>query len=407
MRIGQRILRITIKNTHMVKTKRTKLSLLIVAAALTVGMAVPYVRAASYQDQINQLQAQNNSNNAAVSDLQGQATSYQDAISILQAQINQVQAQLATNQAKQTQLQGQIADNEAKIANYKTVLGDNLKALYVDGQMSSVEMLATSKNLSDYVDKEEYRNVAQNKIQTTLTSIKDLQAQLQLQKTQVEALIQDQQTQQTQLASKRADQASMLNYNVNQQADYNQKTAANEAKIQSLIDQQRRANQGSNNGAAVAGTSSYAYANWGFSMSTAPGCNDNDGPDAWGYCTRQCVSYAAWAVAHSGRVAPMYYGNANQWVSAALNNRYGSSYNANVKVTVYSWTNIEGYGGVRIGGPQPGDVAISTSGSWGHAMYVEQVSGSQIYVSQYNQALNGEFSHQWRDASDYYFLRFQ
>jgi surface antigen len=46
--------------------------------------------------------------------------------------------------------------------------------------------------------------------------------------------------------------------------------------------------------------------------------------------------------------------------------------------------------------PQPGDVAISTAGTWGHAMYVEAVSGNSIYVSQYNQQLTGQYSTQWR-----------
>ena len=119
-------------------------------------------------------------------------------------------------------------------------------------------------------------------------------------------------------------------------------------------------------------------------MSTAPGCVDNDGPDRWGYCTRQCVSYAAWAVERSGRNAPMYYGNAKDWVWAAQ--RDG--------VPVYT------------SNPQPGDVAISTAGTWGHAMYVESVSGSQIYISQYNAQLQGEYTTQWRNWSGYYFLRF-
>jgi surface antigen len=85
------------------------------------------------------------------------------------------------------------------------------------------------------------------------------------------------------------------------------------------------------------------------------------------------VSYAAWAVAYSGRIAPVDWSNAKDWVSAAKN--------AGIPFDIT---------------PQPGDVAITTSGEWGHAMYVEQVSGNQIYVSEYNQQLTGEFSTQWR-----------
>ena len=91
-----------------------------------------------------------------------------------------------------------------------------------------------------------------------------------------------------------------------------------------------------------------------------------DWQDAWGYCTRQCVSYAAWAVERSGRVAPRFYGSAKYWVDAAP----------------ASWIHLD---------PLPGDVAISVSGYWGHAMYVEEVSGNKIHVSEYNNHLTGRY----------------
>ena len=37
--------------------------------------------------------------------------------------------------------------------------------MYIDGQLTTIEELATSKNLSEYVDKEDYRTTVQNKIE--------------------------------------------------------------------------------------------------------------------------------------------------------------------------------------------------------------------------------------------------
>jgi surface antigen len=67
----------------------------------------------------------------------------------------------------------------------------------------------------------------------------------------------------------------------------------------------------------------------------------------------------------------MYYGSAKNWVNEAP----------------ASWIHRE---------PQPGDVGISTGGTWGHAFYVESVEGNRMYVSQYNQQLTGRYSTQWR-----------
>ncbi|HEU4914026.1 MAG TPA: CHAP domain-containing protein [Candidatus Saccharimonadales bacterium] len=373
--------------------KAASLAILVIATVLAIGCSMlPRVQADSIADQIKQLQAENAHNSDVLSELESQAVSYEDAINTLQAQIASLQIKINENTAHQSELQAQIVANQQELERQKEILGENIRVMYVDGQMSTIEMLATSKNLSDFVDKEEYRTAVKNKIQLTLKQIAVLQNQLNEQKNQVEALLKEQQAQQAQLAASRAEQSRMLTYNQSQQSVYNQKTKANQARIEDLIAQQRRANS---SGAVPDGgyyflrfsgtvrshdysVNDYPYASAGFSMSTLPGCGhpdprtgQRDSTDRWGYCTRQCVSYAAWAVERSGRVAPEGYGSAKDWVESAPSS------------IIYR-------------DPQPGDVAISTSGTWGHAMYVEKVDGNRIFVSQYNQQLNGEYSTQWR-----------
>lgn len=347
------------------------------------NMMVPQAQADNIDAQINALMQENSNNQNVVNDLQNKAVSYQDAINKLRAQIENLQGQINNNTAKQASLQEKINANKIELERQRLVLGENIKVMYVDGQPSTIEMLASSKNLSDFVDKEEYRTSVQTKIQNTLTKIATIQGELNSQKTQVEALLKEQRQQQSQLSSAKAEQDNMLAYNESQQDNFNAKTRANEERIADLIAQQRRSNNTLppsgyyflrfSGAAGKFNPANYPYQNAGFGMSPGPGCVDNDGPDKWGYCTRQCVSYAAWAVEASGRAAPYYYGNAKDWVWAAQRD--------GVYVTTV---------------PMPGDVAISTAGTWGHAMYVEAVSGNQIYVSQYNASLSGEFSTQWR-----------
>ncbi len=390
----------TIKNTIQWRTLAS-LSVLALAVLFVVGsVIVPRARADSFDQQIKTLQQENQNNQNMVAALQSQARSYQDAINVLRAQIAQLQGEIDYNLAQQAALQTQIETNEQELARQRKLLGADLKAMYVDGDISTIEMLATSKNLSEFIDKEAYRNAVQAKIQDTLSKITTLQAQLQSQKQQVEVLLAEQQTRQQQQNASRAEQSRLLNLNVNEQAAYNAKTKDNQAKIANLIAAQRRANCGGECRGLVYDPSNgyYPYANWPFSMSTAPGCVDGDGPDEWGYCTRQCVSYAAWAVKRSGRDAPKYYGNANNWENTALSR--------GVPVYKINPSAADLARGVRSGGPQAGDVAISTAGTWGHAMYVESVVDGEIYVSQYNAGLDGRYSLQWRDASSYYYLRF-
>lgn len=370
------------------KFKNTTRHKLFAFTAVLLIAGSPIVHAVTSQDlqqQIDALSQQNASNTATLNNLSLEANSYEDAVNKLDAQINTLQQQIVSNQNKQADIQNQIAAAEAELAQQKTVLGENIKAMYLDGDVSTLEVLAASKNLSEYVDKQQNRNAVQIKVANTLTKINELKQELLSQKNAIDSLLSQQSANRSKLANDEYQQSQMLAYTQNQKDNYSQQIKSNNSKIADLKAKQIALNLPKGSGALSHDPNNgyYPYANYPFSMSLG-GCSNYDGPDRWGYCTRQCVSYAAWAVERSGRSAPMYYGNAASWVGAAY--RDG--------VPVYTTD------------PQPGDVAISTAGTWGHAMYIEGVSGDQIYVSQYNVQLDGQYTTQWRSWSGLYFLRF-
>lgn len=366
--------------TLQTRRKIVTVSTLAVISVLVAGNSfiTNKAQADSYDEQIKSLQSENAGNSNAVADLASQASSYQDAISRLQSEIAATQSIIDSNVAKQADLQNQIDTNQKELDQQKIILGEDIKMSYVDGQPSTIEMLASSKNLSDFVDKEEYRNAVQSKIQTTLVKIAQLQNQLREQKTQVESLIASQQDQRNKLASAQAEQNRLLAYNESQQNAYNQKTKANQAKISSL-----RAAQAAENAKLLSGGGSYLVAgdsgHGGYpSRWDAPVAQDSL-LDNWGMYNRECVSYTAWRVYSSGRNMPYWggYGNANQWDDNAR--AAGIPVDSN---------------------PRAGDVAIKNAGTYGHAMYVEHVyDDGSIYISQYNQDYTGHYSEAYISAS--------
>jgi len=357
----------------------------LVAVFILVFALIPRVqeaRAESVQDKINALQRENAQYQSAIARLANEATSYTDAINILKAQIDTLQGQINSSTKEQERLQNEITEAEKELTKQKALLGKNIKAMYLEGDISTIEMLASSKDLSEFVDKAQYRNSVKDKIRESVDKITKLKQELVAKKESVEALLKQQQDQQASLDNSRAEQANLLSYNQSQQNEFNSRTKDNQSKIDALIASQRRANFNPDGGyyflrfpgpVGSVNPNNYPYQNGGFGMSPGPGCVDNDGPDPWGYCTRQCVSYTAWAVLASGRSAPMYYGNARDWVAAAY-----------ARGVTVSRT------------PQPGDVAISTSGYWGHAMYVESVGNGTFNTSEYNSFLDGRLSYQTR-----------
>lgn len=357
---------------------------------VTAGTIHSVVSADSFDEQIQALQNENAANRSNVDALQSQANSYQDAISRLQTQIDAILAQIAANQAEQARLQAEIVAKQAEIDQQRLLLGDSIRTMYVDGQISTIEMLATSNNLSEFVDKEEYRNAVQQNIQEAMLRIARLQNELKQKKTQVDQLLDSQRAQEAQLAADRRSQADMLAYTEAQKAEFNSKIASNSSRIAELRRQQIIANSRFNIGAPGTGVNcGGGYpAKWCEIPLDAV-------IDSWGMYNRECVSYTAFKVhmdflaGRNSRDMPYWggIGNANEWDDNAR--RAGIPVDNN---------------------PTPGSIAISNAGFYGHAMYVEQVgtvNGQQaIYVSQYNANWDGRYSEGWRYVGDLVFLHF-
>lgn len=357
-----------IKQTFISKNAQPhKVLLILTTASFAISFGFSsLVKADTFQAQINSLNAQNGSLQTERQQLQSEAASLEAVINGLQAQINSLTEQIIANQAKMDALKIQIAQNEAEIERQRALLGDNIRAMYLEGNITTLEMLASSKNLGDYLDREQYRTSVQDKVKTTLDKITALRKQLEDDRVEIDKTLADQRTIQGQLDAQRGEQARLLALNESERGALNSQIQANSGKIADLRRQQAAANarlfagRGTIN---VPDTTGYPWAGVGF---------PNTSSDPWGMYKRQCVSYTAWKVWKSGRHMPFWggYGNANQWDDNARR--------AGIPVD---------------GNPRVGDVAVSNSGYYGHVMYVEAVYGDgTIYVSQYNANWQGTYS---------------
>lgn len=364
----------TNKSNKTYSTQR--LSILIAFGVVAAGIiSTPLVYADRFQDQINELNQQSGAKSDNLSSLGGEAANLQDKIAKLQAEIANLQAQIQANEAKKAETQVKIAEAEAKLARNKQLLSDVLKSMYVGGSLSSLEMLATSKNLNDFVDQEQYRNKVQAQVQDALVKIKELQTQLATEKSNLERMIADQQTMQATAASQKSEQARLLNLNQSQQAELDNQIKANGKKITELQVQQAKENARLTAGkipAGVPGGGGYPGV-WAFAPIDSK-------IDSWGMYNRECVSWTAYKVAASGRHMPYWggIGNANQWDDNARA--------AGIPVD---------------GNPRRGDVAVKNSGYYGHVMYVEDVAADgSLFVSDYNQQLDGLYRAYWISAAN-------
>lgn len=377
----------------------TKISLGLLAFVMAVATPAALVQRAladRWDSQISSLQAQANQYQAQADQLRAQGDTLQNKLDQINAQVAALQAQIQANQARHDKLQADIAANQKKLQISQDALGDMLASLYVDDKVSEVELLASAKNLGDYVDKQEYRSSVRDQLNTTISDVKKLKAQLESDNKAVEKVLADLDVQNQQLSATQADQQRLVDQTRGQEAAYQQLVADSRNQLQSVLAQQQAyyASLGNGGGAGVVGSFNY----WGWSGNQGcggggyPYCGTQDSySDAWNLYNRECVSYVAWALSarfHKSVGAFHGDGNAMDWPYSAP--RWSNAY--------------------RVGSPQPGDaVILPASGGFapiGHAMIVESVSGDSVFVSQYNFYGTGQYSTMWIKTSGVIFLRF-
>jgi peptidoglycan DL-endopeptidase CwlO len=350
------------------------------------------VKADQYDDQIAAIKADVVVKQAKAAELSAQADTLANKIAGLQTQIGILQNQINENSVKQKQLAEQIKEAEAKLVVQKAALGLNLRAIYLEGDVSTVEMLAGSGSISEYVDKQQYLDSLQKDVSDSVSKITSLRDQLETSKKEIERLIRDQEAQKGVISAQQAEVDKILADTQGQEAQYQTQIKASNSQIAGLRQQQaaenaRRLaallaaeaarakaaaaangnnNSGSSNNSSTlnsSGTSGLVLGGGGYPAVWAFAPIDSL-VDSWGMYNRECVSYTAFRVANSGRYMPYWGGIGN----------------------AYEWPRNARAAGIPVdGSPRVGDVAIWQNPPYGHAMYVEKVYGNGwIRVSQYN-----------------------
>lgn len=212
----------------------TLVVMLVVLSGLTGVRLVHSQSSQDLQNQIDALQAENARNRSSIEKLREVATSYEDAIHHLEHDIQETEQAIAVSVKRQSDIEDQIAKAEAELIHQKSLLGRNIRAIYVEGDISTLEMLASSKDLSEFIDKRQYRNSVKKKITDTVAKIDELKEQLRQQKAEVEVEIAEQETSRALLAASRQEQSRLLALNQSERAEYSRRTNANAAKIKEL-----------------------------------------------------------------------------------------------------------------------------------------------------------------------------
>lgn len=355
-----------LRSTTPVSVSLVSRASLVAMSALLAGSSIfglaSHVLARDYNAEIQAKQQEADNYNSEASRLGEMADSLQAELDKINGQISAIQAQISDSQKKINSLNDQIKKNEELIKHNRKAMGRILADLYVDDQISPLEMLASSKNISDYIDKQEQRNSLKTSLNDKIKEIKSLQKKLEENKKSVENTLRDQELQRSAMAAKQSEKAKLITDTKNDQNNYAALAQKRNSEVAKLREEQLKENKKR----FTVGTGSVGTGGYPSAWANAP---LDAYVDPWGLYTRECVSYVAWKIASTGRYVPHFggAGNANQWPSTAA--RHGIPSGSTPKV---------------------GAAAVMNIGYYGHVMYVESVNGDgTITVSDYNRGWDG------------------
>ncbi len=372
----------TTSATAVFKNKKAGKKTILIAAAVLLAVATPIqmvrdVWADQYDDRINAIQQEIDQYQSKAGELGAQADSYQKEVDRLSNEQVVLQRQIDLKQVEYDQLKTNIAENEDRIAKNQDVLGTTIANIYVDDNVSPLEMLASSASIGDYVDKQSYRTSVRDTLTRKIAEIKALKKELEKQKIKVEQNIADQQSQRAVLATKQTEQQKFVNEFRSNQAAYQNLSATRQQQKEQVQQQQQEAIAAAIRRANAASGGSYIQAvagdpgKGGYPAVYANANYYSYVPDKWGMFARQCVSYVAWKVEQKNGYMPYWggRGNANQWPGNARS----------------GWNTPSGQPIGTGSAPRAGSAGVISAGEYGHIVWVEKVnSDGTINISQYN-----------------------
>jgi murein DD-endopeptidase MepM/ murein hydrolase activator NlpD len=190
--------------------------------------------------QIDQLDAQIRTLNSQISakskekqSLQGQVSLIDSQIYAIQLQINATQLKIDKSNADITATNANIAKAEAELKVSREQLSEIIRAMYENGQLSNMEIMVKSNNFSDFVNRSEYMETMQLKVQSIADKIliakKEMEAkkaELEKQKKEMETLKKDQLAQRYGVDTQRAERNSILTSTKGQESAFQSQLSA-------------------------------------------------------------------------------------------------------------------------------------------------------------------------------------
>lgn len=287
------------------------------------------------------------------------AESVSEVVDQLGAEISALNSQIAANEAKIKELNAEIAQNEKKLSDTQAALAEMLINMHFSDDSQPITILAGSKTISDYAERQAREDVAKQEIAAASERVKEIREKLNAQKDDAEKALATVTDSKKLVAAKRSDQQALM-------AEY-EKNADDASALAAYWEEQVKAlawvppsNSTGNGTRSWGANNTYPY------RYNCP--QDNVRYSAYGGAVCQCTSYASYKALEKWGISNTWGGNAYNYVNA-------SGYYV-PKTGIYTYVDRT---------PAANTIAVQTGGQYGHVMWVESVNADgSVNITEYN-----------------------
>ncbi len=326
-------------------------------AVFALFLMVPSLAFSQSLDQkINDAEKALNNTQATKSSLARDVARFNESIAESESAIYQTDLRISAVNAEIKSTEAEIKSTEAQLKVLRTKLGDVIRTMYEEGQVSTLEVIARSDSFSEYVNRSEYLEQVNLKVKQASDEVVAAKQKLEKDK----RALTEKRAEVIKERQKQVETRNSLAAMRNQKNQLLIQTKGKESNYRKLLDKlyQQRAALSADSGEVVrgGGTGGYAYAGkcWGI--------------DPWKFYMCQCTSYAAW---NWNRVQGKHW----------TNSRPGQG-------DAYNWPRLAGDQGYSVSNtPTVGAIAVwplTAYTPYGHVAIVTAVNGSTISVAEYN-----------------------
>ena len=170
------------------KTKSALIATTILALIMSLVFSISRpAKADQFDEQIAALNRKVRDATAVADAKKSEVNTLKGKIASIEAEISAAQNQLDLTNLEIKKTQATIEKNNQEMERQKEILKENLRMIYKQGEISPLEVVASSKNLSDFVAQQQYLGAIKKKVDDNLDKIEQLKKELDQKKGQLNA----------------------------------------------------------------------------------------------------------------------------------------------------------------------------------------------------------------------------